>query len=237
MLLQYQQTTRRLLNDANFVRFIEADLTDWINVGRGQIAAEGECVREEASLALAAATADYNFSALATTATNVNTVIAVRSARIGTNFVGIRTYEWYARYHRGDATQARPKELAQRGQGTAGTLHFYPVPDQVYTASLDTVYLPIDLVTDSTSEALPRLWTDAVPFYAAWMALLTAGQSQEADAMFQRYLVMMRRARQGATPSELPDNLPGGAGTQAAAMHQSLETITQQGQGGAQRPC
>ncbi len=223
MLIQYQQITRRLLNDQTFVQFNDFDLKDWINIARGQIAADGECIRLEAGLAVVAPTVDYAFSALTPVPalTSVGSAIAVRSARIGSTPLTIRSYEWYSQYYRGSATMGQPTIVAQRGQGVAGTLHLYPVPDAGYAMRLDTVYLPIDLVDDATAEAVPRLWVDAIPYYAAWMALLSVG-AQDADQMFQRYLLMMRRARQGSTPSELPENLPGGLGSQVASTHQPL---------------
>ena len=50
----------------------------------------------------------------------------------------------------------------------------------------------------TTPEAIPYLWTDAVPFFAAYYALLSAqaGQRQgDADRMFARYQEFTNRAR------------------------------------------
>ena len=69
-------------------------------------------------------------------------------------------------------------------------------------------WVPMALETDADPEAIPYLWTDAVPFYAAWLALLasqTGARSGEADKMLQRYGEMMTAARRSATPDILPD--------------------------------
>ena len=66
---------------------------------------------------------------------------------------------------------------------------------------------PIALVDDTTPEAIPYLWTDAVPFFAAYFALLSAqagARQAEADRMFARYQEFTNRARRFATPSVLP---------------------------------
>jgi hypothetical protein len=90
------------------------------------------------------------------------------------------------------------------------------------TVALDAVCLPITLVDDHAIEAIPQLWTDAIPFYAAWLGMQSLQRQSDADTMLQRYQSLIRRGRQLATPTELPDNLPGGMGAQVASTHQPL---------------
>ena len=45
-LTAYQQATQRLLHDPNATYFPIADLTAYINTARGQIAMEGQCIRQ-----------------------------------------------------------------------------------------------------------------------------------------------------------------------------------------------
>lgn len=58
-------------------------------------------------------------------------------------------------------------------------------------------------MNDATVEAIPALWRDAVCFYAAYLAMLSAQSAQrqnDADRMFQRYTDYVDRARKYATP-------------------------------------
>ena len=74
-------------------------------------------------------------------------------------------------------------------------IYMRPVPSQAYPMQWDTVCSVIDLVTDSTVEALPYPFTDAVPYYAAYLALMNSQRAQDADNMFKLYEQFTRRAR------------------------------------------
>jgi hypothetical protein len=64
-------------------------------------------------------------------------------------------------------------------------------------------------VDDTTVEAIPELWADAIPYFAAYLALLSAQSAQrqgDANRMFERYTEFVNRARAASTPSILPGN-------------------------------
>ena len=46
MLTSYQQQTQRLLHDPSATYFSLADVTTYINLARGQLAMEGQCIRQ-----------------------------------------------------------------------------------------------------------------------------------------------------------------------------------------------
>jgi hypothetical protein len=79
-------------------------------------------------------------------------------------------------------------------------------------------------VNDTTAEAIPYLWTDAVPYFAAYLALLssqTGARTADADKMMQRYTEFVERAKRAATGDVLPwqyqgQPVPGGLNTPAA---------------------
>jgi len=62
------------------------------------------------------------------------------------------------------------------------------------------------LVDDTTPEAIPQLWQDAVPFYAAWLGFMQIQRQPDADGMMKRFEEMMSRARRAGTSDVLPDN-------------------------------
>jgi hypothetical protein len=102
-----------------------------------------------------------------------------------------------------------PFFFSQYGQGVNGSFYIQPVPDQAYPAEFDCLLIPADLVDDTSVELIPYPWTDAVPFYASWLALLANGdpaRSTLADRYFNPgnggiYMQMMRRARAFSQPS------------------------------------
>lgn len=63
-----------------------------------------------------------------------------------------------------------PTFCSQYGQGTNGSFYTYPLPNQAYQYELDCFCLPSDLVTNLSEEALPKPWSEAVPYFTAYLA-------------------------------------------------------------------
>ncbi len=90
------------------------------------------------------------------------------------------------------------------GSGASGSFYVDPIPDFIYTLYCDCVCYPIALTDDSTVEAIPYLWTDAVAFFAAYYALLSAQTGQrtsEAASKYEAYQTFVERARKASNPS------------------------------------
>lgn len=217
MLFSYQQRVQLLLADVKQVTFNPADLTTYINTARGQVAGDGECVRRFGTLAITQNTQGYPFGQISGLGSDVSGPINVRNMQYalgaGFRYITPKSFEWFSLYYFDNplAPQGPPNVWAQLGQGTAGTLYFGPVPDMGYTLQCDTVCNPIALTLDSSAEALPQFWQDAVPFLAAWYALMSAqasGVNVDPDKMYQRYETFKDRARRFATPSVLPGIYP-----------------------------
>lgn len=219
MLTSYQQKTQLLLNDVKIEKFNLFDLRTYINFGRGQIAGDGECIRNFATLALSQGTRVYSFSSiiLSSPSTGIQGVFKVRQALVqqgsgdaGTGSVWLhpRSFEWITLYGLNQVvpTEAIPTRWAQYGQGVTGSLYFDPVPDTGYTVNLDCVCYPSDLVDDTSTEVIPYPWTDVVPFYAAWYALKNAHMDDMSDKMWERVQFYMAQARRMSNPDLLPQN-------------------------------
>lgn len=214
MLNVYRQQTQRLLADTDIARANPADLTIYINQARGQLAGESECLRVQGTLALAVGTQQYPFSAIGIAAAPPGTegVLTIRTAsfQLGEGSLPVlpRPWPWFNLYilNQPVPTAGPPRIYSQYGQGASGTL-FVNLPDQAYTLNLDTACYPIDLAADSDPEAIPRLWTDAVPYYGAYLALLSMpGQDDRAQRMLDLYGMFVERARRAATPTVLSNN-------------------------------
>ena len=160
----------------------------------------------------------YSFSAVSITAgQGIQSVLNVRTAWLisgsGRLWMQPQPFEWFSLYNLNTATPStgNPTQWAQFGQGEHGTLYVDPTPTSVVTLKLDTVCVPIPLVDDTTVDAIPGLWTDCVPYFAAYLTLLSAQTSTrnaEAERMFKIYETFMQRARNMANPSVVRSQYP-----------------------------
>lgn len=226
MLTNYQTDTQNLLQKPGAVTplYDLVSITRWINIARGQLAGEAECVWVSATISTVIGQRNYNFSALNTgvSATNgIQGAIHVRAIRYnvasGQQWITPRPTEWFDLYSLNNPVPVNgpPTSWAQYGQGSAGTgtgsgssgsFYIDPPPDAVYVLNCSCICYPIALVDDTTVEAIPYLWTDAVPFFAAYYALMSAqsGSRQgEAARMYEMYKEFVARARQSANPDVL----------------------------------
>lgn len=193
----------------------DATLTLYINNSRLQVAAQGACVRQYLDLALVTGARQYAFSALSGMASGVTRIYHVRQlwyqipGTVGTVWVSSRPFEYFALFS-GLNTPVPPSGVpevwAQFGQGSSGNLFVDPLPDMDYPCKVDAIGVPIALVDDTTPEAIPEIWTLAVPFYAAWYAFQSMQRQSDADMMLKRFQEQMALARNAANPDLLMEN-------------------------------
>lgn len=198
--------------------YATADLNLWINRARQQLAGESESIRVLGTIATGVGNQAYQFSNISVTGTaGVAAALHVRSIRYlvgaGSSRLRGKGWEWFESYELNTAApqSGPPAVWAQYAQGEQGSFYLAPIPDDVYNLICDCVCLPIDLVDDTTVEAIPSLWRDAVPFYAAYLALLSAQSAQrqnDAQRMFGYYTEFVERARKFATPKVNPNQYP-----------------------------
>lgn len=219
MLNTYLLQTQELLQNppAPNPLYATANLIDYINRARLILAGDAECVRVYGQFSTVVGQRQYPFSAL-----NVATVNPAVSAPFNLRYLWYavgdpggqasmrpRGWPWFSQYKLNNPVPqpGAPQVWSQYGQGDSGSLFIDPIPDDVYTIFCDTVCVPIALVDDTTAEAIPYPWTDAVPFFAAYYALLSAqapARQADAERMMQRYEEFKTRARRMSNPSILP---------------------------------
>ena len=93
-----------------------------------------------------------------------------------------------------------PTAAAQFGQGTNGTLYMYPIPSTMYQMEWDCFCLPDDLENDQDFEAIPKPWTDAVPYFATHLAYLELQNLNASQYWMQLYDEMVHRYSAYARP-------------------------------------
>lgn len=216
MLNAYILSTQQLLQypAAPSSLYSTTDLTTWINEGRNQLAGQSNCVRFLASLPFVSAQNVYPYSAISLSgATGIASVLHVRDMwlQVASGQVKMRprSWEWFGQYEFNAAipNTGQPIVWAQYAQGGLLSLYVSPIPNAAFTALLDCVCLPAALSTDASPEVIPALWTDAVPYYAAYKALLSAqsvARQADAERMFNRFEEFANRGRKAATPEVLP---------------------------------
>ena len=195
------------------------DFIDYINIARGQVAGESECIRAVGTISTVIGQRAYNFSNLnfgVSATTGIQGAINVRrisyNVASGAQWIPPREWEYFDLYYMNNPVPVNgpPGRWAQYAQGAAtpasgsastGSFYIDPPPDLVYTLNCDCVCYPISLTNNSTVEAIPYLWTDAVAFFSAYLAFLGIFQEAKADKMFQYYTLFMQRARQFSNPS------------------------------------
>lgn len=224
MLTQYQQQTQRLLNDLAQQEYNLTDITTYINIARGQIAASTHSVRYTGSLITSAGTATYAISTITGEPTGCSGPLNVRMlARnipgAGAVFLEYRPWEWAFAYWFANPTVASgaPSGWAVQEPGPLGSIYLNPKPDSIYTLSIDCVGMVSNLATDSDPEAIPYPWTDGVPYLAAYLAYLNSQRAADAEQMFGRWETFAAWATKQVTPTVMPDYSPGGRGTAGAA--------------------
>lgn len=222
MLTAYQTAVTNLIQAPSSPTALisSSQLTSYINTARLQLAGDAECVRAVGAIATAVGVTSYSFLSVTNLPTSVQSILSIQNARLSTisnNTMEMRPWAWYSQYYLGSAVEGNPTIAAQLQQGVLGTIYFYPTPSSILTVLVDSVCLPINLVDDTTVEAIPYPWTDAVPFYAAWLALMSLQRQADADEMLARYKGLALRGRSEATPEVLPDNYAGGLGATIAA--------------------
>ena len=143
----------------------------------------------------------------------INEIVSIRSiAFIWGTFRYVRMSTSFTRYQAWVRTYSNqyeyiPSVVAQYGQGAAGTLFMYPIPNSNYQFEADCLCLPNDLVLDTDFEAIPDPWRVCVQYYAAYKAFLGVQRYADAKIMFNDqpkapglFQQFMQVARQSSMP-------------------------------------
>jgi len=217
MLLSYQTQTARLLGNPSGVPedFLLSDITKFINTARSQMAAETKCVQVDVTFTLTVGRQAYTFPSIPGNSLGVASITSVqtvsRPSGNGFLYLTVKPWEWFRTYVLNTTAQASgaPTLWTQYSPGGTGSVYVSPLPDSTYTLVLDAICQPLDLVLDSDIEAIPYPWTDAVPYFAASLALTANGNTELASFMYSKYTEFAGRAEMAARPAIPPDLFAG----------------------------
>lgn len=154
----------------------------------------------------------YPFSAFnSLLPTGVASILAVQSIAVswGSEKPVLRWMDWsgFQAYLRSQNIQSTnwPAVWSQYGQGANGSVYLYPIPSQVLQMDWDCYCIPSALTSDSSIEAVPYPWTSAVPYYAAYQAMASAGNIDRANYFEAQYYKRVKEARVFSSPAMVPD--------------------------------
>jgi len=216
LLSQYQSLTTSLIQtpQSPIPLISTSALTTYINLGRSRVAAEAECVRGTGT---ATSVAPGSTAIAYTALVPGNQVITARSGFLGGQKIDIRPWDWYQAYFAGGQPPPTSPVGAHFPQGVAS--FFYLASQNGGALTLDVIMIPPDLVDDTTPDAIPYPWEEAVPFYAAFRAYMDLQRQADATLMMARYREQLRDATAMATSSNLPEFETGGVAAQLASTH------------------
>jgi hypothetical protein len=123
-----------------------------------------------------------------------------------------RAWSWFQANCRVYSVSAMnfPSYWSQFGQGVNGSFYLFPIPGQQMSMDIDALCLPVALTSDATPDAVPYPWSDAVPYYAAYLCFSNSGRADDAARMFNMYTMHMLRARKMTEGSSfVPDQYDG----------------------------
>jgi hypothetical protein len=112
-------------------------------------------------------------------------------------------FQAYCRIYQNQA-QNYPVFWSQYAQGIGGSFYLFPWPSQQLQMDIDAWCIPVDLVTDSTAEAIPLPFSDAVAYFAAYLALMDAQRQEDANAMKAKADVYLQFSRAGVETPYMP---------------------------------
>lgn len=226
MLNAYLTQTQLLLKDPNNQFYNTSNLTSWINIGRNTIATQSECLISNGSISTVNGTQSYGMAAIVPPSAGLSSAINVRSIRSVVGGQGAilegRSWQYFLNFYlTGSNTIATgvPTLWAMQNQGSQGTIWFWAIPNGTVNMVVEASWVPVALTSDSTPEALSYPWTDAVPYFAAYLGLTYAQRTADAKRMLDLFNAFMVAARVGVTPETVPLDFPrpkpGGEGSLA----------------------
>lgn len=196
-LSQYITAVRRLLNDSQRNYWPNDELTDYINEARRKTAVDTICVRDFQLASLTVGQERYTYNALFGTSPQTIDVINVTllwgATRVPMRYAPFTIFSAYFR------PWINYRQLpVVFSVYNMSEFWLAPNPDQTYQGEFDTARLPLTLANDNTVDDIPIPYSDAVKYYAAYLARLRLQQYTEAKAQLALY--QQRIAELGAMP-------------------------------------
>ena len=80
-----------------------------------------------------------------------------------------------------------------------------PIPAAAYPMQWDCQCSVVDLVDDTTPEAIPYSFTDSIPYFAAYLAYMSSQRKEDAANMLEIYERFAKVGRRNIQSTFVPD--------------------------------
>ena len=198
----YLTETRRLLHDVNANFWTDAELTDYINDGRNHLIQDTGCNRVLQTYTTVYNVETIDFAALPE-GTDTIDVLTINlywgNSRVPMYYMAWSNFNAQLRFWQNYT--GRPVGFSMYGPKK---IFIGPKPDQAYLIELDTVVLKPPLTNVDPVETLPTPFTEAVPFYAAYIAKYQEQSYGEAEIFKQEYQKHVMQALNTTFTRRLP---------------------------------
>lgn len=142
----------------------------------------------------------------------VANIIGIRSVSInygsyGANQYMLRFRDWttfQAFWRTYNSLSGNPSDWT-RYENTGNTVYLRPIPSAAYPMQWDCTCSAVNLVDDTTPEAIPYSYTDSIPYFAAYLALMSSQRKDDAQNMLAIYERFTKIGRRNFQSTIVPD--------------------------------
>lgn len=198
----YITSTRRLLHDVGANFWTNAELIDYINEGRNNLVRDSGCNRvlQDYNAPVGVETIDFTLLPQGRKTLDVlNINLYWGNSRVPMYSMSWTEFNSQMRFWQN--YNGRPIAFAMYGPKK---IFIGPKPDQVYQLELDTVVEVDPLIGLNDIDTLPGPFTEAVPFYAAYMAKYQEQSYGEAEIFKQEYTKQILNALNTSFTRRMP---------------------------------
>ncbi len=208
MLDTYIQQVQRLLHNVTGTLYGTGDITVAVNEARKQVAMEGQCIRQRPSYTLTSGTNNFPLNSFTfAPSSGIEEPLTARSILASGTWLQPRNWEWFTIYCLTNPTATGATNTwSQFGDGITATLFVWPTPTVNLSLSVDVACLPVDLVDNTTPEAIPYPYQRAIKYYACYHMFMDVMRNQDADRMRTVFAKTMQEVRLMSRPTVLPGN-------------------------------
>lgn len=189
----YITQCQRLLHDANQSFWPTTELTDYVNSARAKVASVTGCLRYlDTGLSLTANVESYAFSSLTQGASTIDVwgvTVIWGNERISLQYKPWTEFTAFLR----PWTQFQQVPFVWTKYGS-NTIYVGPKPDQTYSTEIDCILVPNTLIDNTTVEQLIYPFTEAVPYYACYLAKYKEQSYGEAQIFLREFGMKLREA-------------------------------------------
>lgn len=115
--------------------------------------------------------------------------VSVNWGSYGSNLYTLiyKDWMWYQAFARQYPNVSGNPSYWTRFENKQNAIYLRYIPSQAFPMQWTTVCSVVNLTDDTTAEAIPYSYTDAIPYFAAYLAMMSSQRKEDAQNMLQIY--------------------------------------------------